>query len=71
MKNLEKKFKGLTWSKSKEKSHVNLMEKEHVKQLDSNSESSTTNVEKVIETHLAETSNAYALKEADHKLGLF
>ncbi len=71
MKNLEKKFKGLTWSKSKGKSHVNLMEKEHVKQLDSNFESSITNVEKVIETHLVETSNAYALKEVDHRLGLF
>jgi hypothetical protein len=47
------------------------MEKEHVKQLDSNSESSTTNVEKVIETPLAETSNAYVVKEADHRLGLF
>ncbi len=42
-----------------------------MKQLDSNFESSITNVEKVIETHLVETSNAYALKEVDHRLGLF
>jgi hypothetical protein len=61
MKNLEEKFKGLTWSKNKGKSHVNLVEKEHVKQLDSNSKSSTIDVEEVIEIHLAKTSNVYML----------
>jgi hypothetical protein len=71
MKTLEKKFKGLTQSKNKGKSRVNLMEKEHVKQLDSNSESSTTNVEEVIEIHLTETNNVCALKEVDHRLGFF
>jgi hypothetical protein len=61
MKNLEEKFKGLTQSKSKGKSHANLVEKEHVKQLDSNFEFSTTDVEEVIETHLVEISNVYIL----------
>jgi hypothetical protein len=71
MKNLEEKFKGLTLSKNKRKSHVNLVEKEHVKQLGSNFEFNITNVENVIEIHLVETSNVYALKKADHRLGFF
>lgn len=64
MKNLEEKFKGLMRSKNKGKSQVNLVEKEHVKQLDSNSKSSTIDVKEVIETHFAETNNVYALEEA-------
>jgi hypothetical protein len=64
MKNLDEKFKGLMWSKNKGKSQFNLVEKEHVKQLDSNSKSSTTDVEEVIETHFVETNNVYALEEA-------
>jgi hypothetical protein len=71
MRNLEEKFKGLTWSKNRKKINVNLVEKEHVKQLDSNSEFNTTNVEEVIKTHLVETNNVYALKEVDHRLGFF
>jgi NADPH-dependent glutamate synthase beta subunit-like oxidoreductase len=59
MKNLEEKFR-LTQFKNRRNSHVNLVEKEHVKQLDSNSEFNITNVEKVIETHLVESSNVYA-----------
>jgi hypothetical protein len=64
MKNLEKKFKGLAQSTNRRKFHVNLVEKEHVKQLDSNFEFNTTNVEEVVETHLVETSNVYALKKS-------
>jgi hypothetical protein len=45
------------------------VEKEHVKQLHSNSKSNTTNVEEVIETHFVETSNVYALEKAYHRLG--
>lgn len=47
------------------------MEKEHLKQLDSNSKSNTTIVEEVIETHLVETSNLYALEKANHRLGFY
>ncbi len=71
MKNLEEKFKGLMWSKNRGKSQVDPVEKEHVKQMDSNSKSSTTNVEEVMETHFVETSNVYVFKEANHKLGFF
>jgi hypothetical protein len=69
MKNLEEKFKGLMCSKNRGKSQVNSMEKEDVKQLDSNSKCSTIDVEEVIEIHFVETNNVYALEEVDHRHG--
>jgi hypothetical protein len=62
MKNMEEKFKGLMHSKNRGKPQLNLVEKEHVKQLHSNFKSSTTNVKEVIETHLAKTNNVYVFK---------
>jgi hypothetical protein len=45
------------------------VEKGHVKQLDSNSKSNTTNAKEVVEAHFVETSNVYAIEKVDHRFG--